>query len=77
MPRTYGTRATSGSRHSREMSVLGKEGCVRVWPGAGGLPLVIQPLQPVPEDAVAAQKCVRRASGRDKTEPGPLWIARG
>jgi hypothetical protein len=54
VPRTYGTRATSGSRHSREMSVLGKEGCVRVWPDAGGLPLVIQPLQPVPEDAVAA-----------------------
>ena len=25
---------------------------------AGGLPLVIQPLQPVPEDAVAAKKCV-------------------
>ena len=35
VPGTYGTRATSGSRHSREMSVLGKEGCVRVWPECG------------------------------------------
>ena len=55
MPGTCGTRATSGSRHSREMSVWARRAASECDQNAGGLPLVIQPLQPVPEDAVATK----------------------
>ena len=55
--RDLGPGPTSGSRRGREMPVWARRAASERGRNAGGLPLVIQPLQLVPEDAVAA-KCV-------------------
>jgi hypothetical protein len=56
------------------MSVLGKAGCVRVWPECGRPTAGHPALAASPRGRCRRIKCVRRASGRDKTEPGPLWM---